>query len=186
MFFFLSKILWFITNPFNIILILLVSGWILMYRKPKIGKKLVGVALMIILLAGMSPLPNFMMRTLENRIPAGTIPAKIDGIIVLSGMVNIEASRGELIELTEQADRIIDGIILARKHPEAKLIITGGSGSLKQGEKFREADYLEKLSISLGIDKDRLIGERDSRNTHEHAIAMSKMLSGKGQWVLIT
>lgn len=186
MFFFLSKILWFVINPFNIILIFLISGWLLIYKKPKMAKWLVGAALFLIFLTGLSPLSDLMMRTLENRIPAGTIPAKIDGIIVLAGMVDMESSRGELIELTEQADRIVEGIILARKHPEARLIITGGSGNLRQGEKYREADYLEKLSISLSIDKDRLIVERNSKNTHEHAIAMSKMLSEKGQWVLIT
>ena len=186
MFFFLSKILWFVINPFNIILIFLISGWLLIYKKPKMAKWLVGAALFLIFLTGLSPLSDLMMHALENRIPAGTIPAKIDGIIVLAGMVDMEYSRGELIELTEQADRIVEGIILARKHPEARLIITGGSGNLRQGEKYREADYLKKLSISLGVDKDRLIVERDSRNTHEHAVAMSKMLYSKGQWVLIT
>ena len=186
MFFWLSKVLWFIVNPFNVILILLALGWLLLFKRQKAGRKLIGIGLIMIFLFGLSFLPNFMMGLLENRIHAGKIPKKIDGIIVLAGMVEMESSRGELIELTEQADRIVEGIILARKHPEARLIITGGSGNLRQGEKYREADYLEKLSISLGIDKDRLIVERDSKNTHEHAIAMSKMLSEKGQWVLIT
>jgi len=127
------------------------------------------------------------MRSLENRIPASMPPDKIDGIIVLAGMVDMEASRGELIELTDQADRIIEGIILAKKYPEAKLIITGGSGYLKQDENLKEAGYLEKLAVSLGISRNRLIVERNSRNTHEHAVAMAKMLPDKkGRWVLIT
>lgn len=187
MFFWLSKVIWFIANPFNIILILFVLGWLFLFKKYRTGKKLIGIGLIIIWLTGTSPLSDIMMSSLENRIYTGKIPKKIDGIIVLSGMVNMESSRGGQIELTDQSDRIIEGIILAQKHLEAKLIITGGSGSLNQGENLREADYLRKLAMLLGIDKDRLIVERNSRNTHEHAVAMDKVLSDKkGQWVLIT
>ncbi|HBH82488.1 MAG TPA: YdcF family protein [Bacteroidales bacterium] len=187
MFFWLSKVLWFIVNPFNIIMLCLVAGWLMLFRKPKTGKRLVGIGLIIIFLTGMNPLSDFMIRSLENRIPAGMLPAKIDGIIVLVGMVDMESSRGELIELTAQSNRIIQGIILSKKHPEAKLIITGGSGYLKQSENLREADYLGKLAVSLGIHKSRLILERNSKNTHEHAVAIAEMLPDKnGQWVLIT
>ena len=52
---------------------------------------------------------------------------------------------------------------------------------------MREADYLGKLAVSLGIHKSRLILERNSKNTHEHAVAIAEMLPDKnGQWVLIT
>lgn len=187
MFFWLSKVLWFIANPFNVIVILLVLGWLLLFKKQRAGRKLIGIGLIMIFLFGLSPLSNFMMGLLENRIRAGKIPEKIDGIIVLAGMVDMGSSRGELIELTDQADRIVQGIILSKKHPEARLIITGGSGSLKQSENLREADYLEKLAVLLGISMNRLLVERNSRNTHEHAVAMAKMLPDKnGRWVLIT
>ena len=187
MFFWLSKVLWFIVNPFNVILLLLVFGWLLLFKKPKTGRKLIGIGVAAIFLFGLSFLSNFMMSILENRIPVGQIPEKVDGIIVLAGMVDMESSRGGLIELTDQSDRIIQGIILSKKHPEARLIITGGSGSLKQSENLREADYLEKLAVLLGISKNRLLVERNSRNTHEHAVAMAEMLPDKkGQWVLIT
>jgi uncharacterized SAM-binding protein YcdF (DUF218 family) len=187
MFFWLSKVLWFIVNPFNVILILLALGWLLLFKRQRAGRKLIGIGLIMIFLFGLSPLSSFMMSLLENRISAGKIPEKIDGIIVLAGMVDMGSSRGGLIELTDQADRIVQGIILSKKHPEARLIITGGSGYLKQNENLREADYLEKLAVLLGISKNRLLVERNSRNTHEHAVAMAKMLPDKnGQWVLIT
>lgn len=187
MFFLLSKILWIIINPFNVILALLVLGWILLFKRPAAGKKLIGMGLLIIFLAGSGFLPGIMMRSLENRIPAGTIPSKINGVIVLAGMVNMESSRKGLIELTEQSDRIIEGIIMVQRYPGAEVIITGGSGYLKQGENLKEADYLKKLAISLGVDEERILIERNSRNTHEHAVALAKMLPDKkGQWVLIT
>ena len=188
MFFLLSKILWIVINAFNVILALLMLGWMLLFKKPAAGKRLIGMGLLIIFFAGSGLLPGIMMRSLENRIPAGTIPSKINGVIVLAGMVNMESSRKGLIELTEQSDRIIEGIIMLQKYPEAKLIITGGSGYLKQGENLKEADYLKKLAISLGVNEERILIERNSRNTHEHAVALAKILRAKegGQWVLIT
>jgi uncharacterized SAM-binding protein YcdF (DUF218 family) len=186
MFFILSKVFWLAITPFNIILLLLLVGCLLLFKKPKTGKKLIGTGLILVFMFGLEFIPGFMMGSLENRIPAGDIPDKIDGIIVLAGAVDMEASRFELIELNEQADRIVVGIILSKKHPEAKLILTGSSGNLKQDEKFIEADYLKRLSLLLGIDKEGILIERNSRNTHEHAVEMAKLLPKDGHWVLIT
>ncbi len=186
MFFIMSKVFWFAITPFNIILLLLLVGCLLLFKKPKTGKKLIGTGLVLVFMFGLEFIPGFMMGSLENRIPAGDIPDKIDGIIVLAGAVDMEASRFELIELNEQADRIVVGIILSKKHPEATLIVTGGSGNLKQDQKFNEADYLKRLSLLLGIDKEKILIERNSRNTHEHAVEMAKLLPQNGHWVLIT
>lgn len=188
MFFITSKILWYALNPFNLILLLLISGWLLYFKKPRIGQTLFGTGLILILLFGLMPIPNLLIRSLENRISAGTLPGRIDGIIVLAGGVDIESSRPGLIELRAESDRIIEAVIMAKKHPEAKLIITGGTGSLDQNEHLREADYLQKLAILLGIAKDRIFVERNSRNTREHAIEVAKLLHERdnGQWVLIT
>lgn len=150
------------------------------------GRKLIITALILLIISGLDFLPNMMFKTLEMRVQAGKIPEKIDGIIILAGAVEMESSRPGLVELTDRADRIIEGVILARRYPEARLILTGGSGGLDQDERLKESDYLEKLSLSLGIDKDRLTIERNSRNTHEHALEMSKILSKNGKWVLIT
>ena len=186
MFFILSKVLWLIVTPFNIIIFLFLLGCLLLSRKPNTGKKLISVVLILLFIFGLEFIPNLMFSLLESRIPPGHIPDKIDGIIVLAGAVDMEASRHGLIELNDQADRIIAGIILAKKHFETKLILTGGTGYLKQDEKFKEADYLRQLALSLGVNKDNILIERNSRNTYEHAIAMTQMLSKKGQWILIT
>ena len=188
MFYILSKVLWLIIIPFNVVFLLFFLGWLLLFRKPHTGKRLIGIGLVLLFICGLDFAPNYLTSLLENRIPAGHIPDNIDGIIILAGMVDMKASRPGLIELTGQADRIIAGIILARKHPEAKLVFTGGSGSLNQSDNLREADYLKKLAMLLGVSEDRISIERNSRNTHEHAVEIAKMLKDKsdGQWVLIT
>jgi len=188
MFFVVSKILWYTLNPFNIIVIILILGWALLSRKPKIGKALLGGALILIFLCGLSPISTVLIRTLENRILPRPVPNRIDGIIILAGGVDMKSSRRGLIELVAESDRIIEGVILAKRHPEAKVIITGGTGSLGQSDALREADGLAKLARSLGIPRERIIVERNSRNTHEHAVEMAKLLKGKEneKWLLIT
>lgn len=185
--FILSKILWFLIMPFNIIIVVLLSGWLLLFtRSQGLGKKLIAAGLLLIFFCGLDFMPYFLTHWIENKVQPGSIPDEIDGIIVLVGMVDMKACRPGMVELTEKSDRIIESIILAKKYPKTKLIITGGSGSLDQDQRYREADYLEKLAVSLGITKDRLIIERDSKNTFEHAVAMKKLLPANGKWVLIT
>ncbi len=133
MFFYLSKVFSFVANPFNLILLLLVSGWLFLFRRPKVGRVLIGCALISIFLFGSDFLPNFMIHVLENRISPSAIPAKIEGIIVLAGIIDIEASRPGLVELAGEDDRIIEGIILAQRHPNTKIIISGLHFPLNSG-----------------------------------------------------
>lgn len=184
--FVLSKILWIIIVPLNIIVFFILFGRLILAARPRFGRRLISIGLILLFLCGLDFLPKFLTSILENRIPAGQIPERIDGIIVLAGMVDMEASRKGYVELTEQSDRIVEGVILARKYPEAKLVLTGSSGFLVEDPRFIEADYLKRLAVSLGIEEERIIIERKARNTHEHACALAGLLSGDGQWILVT
>lgn len=186
MFFILSKIIWFIVKPSNFISFILLSGFCVFLRKPNAGRKLIYIGLALLLFSSLDFIPHYLMLLLENRISQGAISDKIDGIIILSGMVDKDASRSGSIELTEQADRIVEGVVLARRFPCAKLIITGSSGELTYGRKFIEADYLGTLAILLGVEEDRILVERNARNTHEHALELSKILSKEQDFILIT
>jgi uncharacterized SAM-binding protein YcdF (DUF218 family) len=76
---------------------------------------------------------------------------------------------------------------LAHMNPEAKLVYTGGSGSLTR-QKLKEADYVVDLYEVLGIPQERLILERESRNTWENAKFTMEMISPKADenWILVT
>lgn len=187
MFFIISKILGFMTDPFNVVTLLFLLGLVLLLKKPVAGRKLICMALVILFMCGLNCVPRYCMSILENRIPLADIPDEIDGIIVLTGMVNRHSSHAGLVELRSSADRIINGVILAKKHPKAKLIITGGTGSLIQDERsLKEADYLKKLSIDLGVKEERILIERESRNTHKHTERLARLIPKKGIWILVT
>lgn len=188
MFFYLSKILWHALNPLMVVLAITLLGWLVACKWATAGRRITGIGIVLLVVFTQAWLPQMIARPLENMVPEYELPEKIDAIIVLTGGVAIEESRNDLVELGEAVDRIIQAVILAKAHPEAKLIISGGSGSLDQSEDRREADYLARVARSLGIDEGRIIVERDSRNTHEAAVACANIAqqSFAGDIVLIT
>ena len=76
---------------------------------------------------------------------------------------------------------------LAEKYPRAKLVFSGGSGSLFY-QYLKEADAVKPLLRQLGIDLKRMIFEKKSRNTAENAAFSYRLAKPeKGQvWILVT
>ena len=190
MFFFLSKVLWMLVAPANLLLVLLFVGVALMLtRFARAGRGFVYASAIGFLLLSVLPTGVIMMRILEDRFP--TPPADLPapaGIIVLGGGVNelVTRFRGP-VELSGSGDRMTEGVILARRFPEAKLIFTGGSAALL-GSPHREAHAAEKLFIGLGVPRERMLFENESRNTFENAVFTREFVKPqKGQtWLLVT
>jgi uncharacterized SAM-binding protein YcdF (DUF218 family) len=190
MFFYLSKILWLVIAPANLLLLLLLLGAALLFtRFMRAGRRLVLASALGFLVLGFLPVGTLMMRALEDRFPqpAANMPAPT-GIIVLGGAVDqqITRLRGP-IELTDGADRMTEGVMLARRFPNAKLVFTGGSAALL-GSPHREAQVAEKLFLGLGIPQEQIVLESESRNTFENAIFTRELLKPKpGEvWLLVT
>lgn len=190
MFFYLSKIFWFFVEPSNLILFGLCLGGALIYRKrDKLGRLLIAFTALATLLISVVPLGNNILISLENRFPIPReLPARIDGIIVLGGVVSetVTKSRGQL-SLGGAVERILEFAELSKKHPDAKLLFTSGSGRLLTQD-IKEGDFVSELMVRLGVDMDRLQIENQSRNTYENAV-MSKQRMNPApdeNWILIT
>lgn len=190
--FVLSKIFWIVFNPAHLLLLLGLAGVLAMFA-PRRGLRAAGrglVTAMVLAMVLLAVLPaGVWLGPLENRFPAPeSLPARIAGVIVLGGAVDAERShRRGGPELTEAADRVAALVELARRYPEVRFVFTGGSGALlDEGE--READFLPDLLARLGAMPDRLILERDSRNTHENAVLSKALVNPRpGEpWVLVT
>ena len=80
--------------------------------------------------------------------------------------------------------------LLARTHPQARLVFTGSSGALRDigTTDWSGAAVAERLFAEQGIDPVRLTFERNSRNTAENASLTLTQISPKpGEvWVLVT
>ena len=77
--------------------------------------------------------------------------------------------------------------VLSRRYPKARLVFSGGSGSLLYQE-LKEAKAVVPLLRQLGVDEARVIFEDQSRNTAENAVYSYRMVQPKrGEtWLLVT
>ena len=166
MFFELSKILGFLASPSNALIVLGLLGVVMMATPlSRLGRRLAGWSLVLLAIAGFSPLGHALMLPLEERFPVWDASRGApDGVIVLGGAVGPEASaaRNEAA-LNEAAERVTATVELARRYPAARIIYSGGSGALIFNEHF-EADTAVALIEKLGVPRTRIVAENRSRN----------------------
>ncbi len=190
MFFYLSKILWFFVDPGNAFLLLLLIGLLLtLTRFRSLGRALVGVAVVLALIVVFVPVGTWMIRSLENRFEMVTEPpSQVDGIVVLGGVIDPKETRARgMTSIGNAVERITEAAILAQRYPAARVIYSGGSGSLANQED-KEADYVSDLFALLGVTVPQLELERESRNTWENATYVMEMARPKPNetWLLVT
>jgi uncharacterized SAM-binding protein YcdF (DUF218 family) len=190
MFFTLSKVFGFFTQPSNMIAAICVVGAILLLTGwQRRGAQVVTFGILLLLLVGYSPAANVLLLSLTERFPAWQAGGRdADGIIVLGGAIDSEATaaRGAL-EVNSAAERIFAMLDLARRFPKARIVFTGGSGNLFENS-VSEAPVAGKLLESSGIPVDRITLETESRTTDENAVFTRRLVSPKPgeRWLLVT
>lgn len=186
--FILSKFVWGLLAPATLLFLAITSAALLRNRKPRLSQGLLGSAVLFMALLLICPVGHWSIAPLEHRFPRPDLNATaVDGIIVLGGVLDATASRraGGIV-LNNGAERLTEFIALARRYPHAKLVFSGGSGSVRHDD--READYVQAFLASQGFDTRRVIFENRSRNTLENAResqAVAHPNPGE-HWLLIT
>lgn len=190
MFFVLSKTLGFFALPSNVLMAIGIVGLILLCtRFRRLASWLIVTSLVLIAVVGYSPLGNILILPLEQRFPPW-IPAHgpPDGIVVLGGAIapDISMARGAAA-LNDSAERITATVELARRYPNARIIFSGGTGSLRF-DAPAEAPVGVKELEALGVPHDRITGEEQSRNTIENAVFSRLVAQPKPgeRWLLVT
>ncbi|MDB5986289.1 MAG: uncharacterized protein JWR16_1342 [Nevskia sp.] len=183
--FVLSKIVWALLTPGSLLFLLLLAAWLTARLWPRRSRLLLGVAVLFTGALIFSPIDHWITGPLEQRFPQTPLPTQVDGIIVLGGAIMVPAN-GQ-VQLGGAAERITELVALSRRYPQARLLYSGGSG-LVRDQRDREADFAGTLFESLGVDRSRLLLERESRNTWENALLSKKLADPKPgeNWLLIT
>ncbi len=189
--FVLSKVFWWLFEPSNLILLILLIGSVQLWtrRWRRMGARLVSIAVAFLLAVSLIPIDRLLIAPLEDRFPQiDAVPDDAVGIISLGGAVNqlMTRARGQTA-LSGAAERLTTFIALGRRHPRLKLVYTGGSASLIYPE-VKETLVVKRLLAELGFDPDRVIYEDQSRNTHENAVFTRELIDPKPgeRWVLLT
>lgn len=186
----LSKIVWAVIMPGNLLLLLLTAGLLcLLAGWRELGLLLGAVAVVALLAIAVLPIGTWLARPLEDRHPRPDLEGRrIDGIVVLGGasLPALSADR-DAPQINMAAERLIAFVALARSHPEARLVFAGGQGTLAQAP-ISEADVARRIFASLGLPPERVIFEGQSRNTHENAVLARPLARPQpGEtWLLVT
>ncbi len=193
MFFLVSKLLAFVTQPLAWVALLLVLGLLVQRWRRRIGLGLIWLGLAVLLLQGWEPLPDALIRRLEARYPAvNDVPdaQRYAGVVVLGGALEPsaiwEGHRGQPA-LNDAAERMTAVLPLLQRHPHLQLLFTGGQGELL-GRGWSEAERAKLFYASQGAPMARIQLESASRNTHENAV-LSAAVPGVDKtrpWLLVT
>lgn len=191
--FVLSKIAGFLVTPSNLIVALSLLGALLAFvsgrRLARFGRRLALLALLLVAILGIAPVGTWLLYPLEERFPAYVEDDRpIAGVIVLGGAVfpNLSFDRRQLVA-GDAVERVVALADLARRHPELRIIFSGGNGALV-GAGVAEAAALARFGATLGFEPARVTWERVSRTTFENARETKPLLApdADGRWLLVT
>lgn len=186
MFFYLSKILFFLTTPIVWIFGLLL--WGIFTKKPLRKKRLLWASLICLYFFSNAFITDEFVRAYEDRnTPFSEITEQFDVAIVLGGFSNYDAELN-MVQFHSASDRLTEGIRFYKTGKAKKIMITSGSGQIMRPDE-KEALYIKEFLISIGIPEKDLIIESESKNTKENAVNSAKILNEKytnGNFVLIT
>lgn len=147
-------------------------------------------ALGVYLVIGFTPLPELMVRTLEDRFPPVAVDLdEIAGVIVLGGSTGsgVLAEERDTYLLGEAAERLTAGLGLAVARPSLPVLFSGYHGTLR-AEGFSEGEMIRRVLRDLGFEPERFLFEERSRNTFENAVLSHALVGGDDQrpWLLVT
>jgi uncharacterized SAM-binding protein YcdF (DUF218 family) len=178
MFYFLSKVLFYIFMPLSLILIGLLLS--IFSKNQKVKKVSLRVSLCLIFLFGNGFLLNEAMLWWEvPPISPDSISQPFDvGIILTGGMITNKQSSENQIFTDKTADRFIQALRLYKMGKLKKILISGGSTDIKfmRQDAADETLKVAQLLEELGVKKEDLILERKAKNTKENAVNSVEIL----------
>jgi hypothetical protein len=196
-----SKLLIFLTQPLAWVGALVLAALVLLRpqrtgltadRRGRWGLRTLWLALFVLLVQGWEPLPDAVLRALEDpytAAPNAQQVQKYHGMVVLGGA--LESSRvwegRSQPALNDAGERMLAPLALLRQKPDLELLFTGGEGEL-WGQGLSEAARARIFYEAIGLQPQHLRMEDRSRTTYENAI-FSARLSGVDPtqpWLLVT
>jgi len=187
MFFILSKTLNYLTQPLTIICALLLLS--LVVRTPKWKKYLFRGGVVLLFFFSNEFIANEVVALWEVKAtPFSEIKKTYAYGIVLTGVTRSEMLPPDRVYFQRGADRVTHTVQLYKLGLIKKILVSGGSGRLIDiGEK--EADQIGSALELMGIPPSAILIENKSKNTHESALEVKKILEGlttPEQCILVT
>lgn len=179
MFYLFSKILYFIIQPINWILLCLLIAFF--SKKEKRKKRSLTIGLILFLFFTNHFIFNQVMRLWEvDTITTNQIEGDYDIGILLGGYTNIHIEPYvDRHNFSERANRFNNTLELYHKGKIKKILLTGGSTAIIEKVMVNEAISVHQFLLTIGIPEEDIIIESAARNTYENALFTKKILSEK-------
>ncbi|RAH97834.1 hypothetical protein DLJ53_28800 [Acuticoccus sediminis] len=145
-------------KPSNAVYIAALAGFVLMFWRRGLGMTVTGVALVLWGAIAYLPIGRLMTEPLETRFERRNVD-RIDGIVLLGGFLGRVEPDPLWTELGRHGGRLVATALLARRFPDAQILITDIS----------EAKSAAAVLIELGVDEDRIMTETRATSTWENA-----------------
>lgn len=172
---------------------LLVLAWLALRRgRLAQARHLLAGLIVGALVVAVLPLGSWLLAPLEARFPAAPALERVDGILVPGGAEDMAATgRWGGAQLGEAGERLAAAAMLARRFPEARVVLLGSGGRLRDGAGRSgpaEAEVAARFLAAQGIAPGRLLAETGSRNTAENARLGLALADPRPEetWVLVT
>lgn len=190
LFFIVSKIVWSVLSPSALFVWLTLLALVLLYRGYLQAAKTLLLTMTLIAFTVMAyPVGDILLEKLEQRfsVPA-TLPAQIDGIIVLGGGEQLKTSLSwQAPQSGEAGDRYLAAAMLARQYRQTPVWVSGGSNLLQLAAHKEVADIHRQLLLMAGVPAAQIYIEQNSRNTFENLQNLQQVLpDADGQYLLVT
>ena len=177
MFIYLSKILPPLLYPLGLACLLILIALIVRHNRWRVGIMI--VALGLLLLGSNRWVALGLARSLEWRyLPHGELP-KADAIVVLGGGTLSAQYPRQTVEVGNAGDRLIYTALLYREGKADHLLLTGGRLDWVSAGSSPAEDMAVLLKM-MGVPRQAMWLEPDSRNTYENAVNTRKVLEPKG------
>lgn len=182
----LSEIVFLFLQPSNTLLALLLLGAVVAAFRVRLGAAMMTSAALLIAFFGLLPVGAVLLSFLEDQYAFEGIVEPPDGIIILGGYLNTRTSlHHNQIQLSDNAERITAGAALARRFPDAKVIVTDGPSEpgMKSG-----AELAKVMLVDFGVPVERIVREEWAASTWDNARYSYDMVQPKPgeRYVLVT
>lgn len=177
MFFILSKTLNYLVMPLTIIAVFLLLSVIIGH--PGWKKRLLGASLILFFLFTNEFTTNELMKAWEIETQAYESMRKYQLGIVLTGAIIPGLEPDDRVYFQKGADRVVHTVQLYKLGLIERILISGGSGRLIDINE-REANRFREAMVLMGVPDSAILLENQTRNTHESAVAVKRMLDSLG------
>jgi uncharacterized SAM-binding protein YcdF (DUF218 family) len=175
--------------PASLAIAVLVAFVLVLLRRRRLARLLMGLAVAEILVLSFPPVGDALMSVLEDqaRAAAHRSPACCyDAIVVLGGgIAPAYPPERPVPDLNENGDRMWEAARLFRRGVAPRIIVTGGSFAEHGGPPGTEAEAMRTFLVDLGVPSQAILDEPKAQNTIEN-IANVKAMVGDGSVALVT